>query len=76
MKAGKEHFGVSNVEYDIVTTLSNLLQAEEVLTKYVNDADQAGEQDCAEIFRTIQQNNRESAMQLRDMLARRVTAVA
>ena len=76
MKAGKEHFGVSNIEYDIVTTLSNLLQAEEALTKYATDAEQAGEQDCAEIFRMIQQNNRQAAMQLRDMMAKKVTAVA
>jgi hypothetical protein len=76
MKAGKEHFGVSNVEYDIVTTLSNLLQAEEALTKYAIDAEQAGEQECAEIFRMIQQNNRQAAMQLRDMMAKKVAVAA
>jgi rubrerythrin len=76
MKAGKEHFGVSNLEYDIVTTLSNLLQAEEALTKYANDAEQAGENDCAEIFRMIQQSNRQAAMQLRDMMAKKVAVAA
>jgi rubrerythrin len=76
MEKGRDRFGVSDLEYDIVTTLSNLLQAEEVLTKYANDADQAGEKDCAEIFRMIQENNRKAATQLRDKLARKMTAAA
>jgi hypothetical protein len=76
MEKGQERFGISNLEYDIITTLSNLLQAEEVLTKYVDDAEQAGDQDVAQIFRMIQENNRQAAAQLRTKLAQKVTAAA
>jgi rubrerythrin len=76
MGTSQDRFGVSNLEYDIVTTLSNLLQAEEVLTKYASDADQEGDQDVAQIFRMIQENNRQAAAQLRTKLAQKVTAAA
>jgi hypothetical protein len=74
MAQGQQQFGVSNLEYDIVTTLSNLLQAEEVLTKYARDAQQAGEQDVAQIFEMIQKNNRDAASQLRSKLAKTLMA--
>ena len=70
MDQGQGKFGVSNLEYDLVTTLSNLLQGQEVLDKYAQDAEQAGDQECATIFRTIRENNRNSAQQIRNALAR------
>jgi rubrerythrin len=74
MEKGQQQFGVSNLEYDMVTTLSNLLQAEEVLTKYSSDAEQAGDQEVAQIFRMIQENNRQAATQLRDKLVKTMKA--
>lgn len=76
MEKGRDRFGVSDLEYDMVTTLSNLLQAEEAMSTYMRDAEKAGEKECAEIFRMIQENNRKAATQLRDTLARKMSAVA
>jgi len=72
MQSGQRQFGVSNLEYDLVTTLSNLLQGEEHLASYAQDAEQAGDQECAQAFRTLQVNNRKSAEQFRSALARLV----
>jgi hypothetical protein len=71
-----DRYGMSNIEYDIVTTLSNLLQGHEVLGKYAADADQAGDSDAATIFRTLQENNRAAVQQLRNALARHVSSVS
>jgi hypothetical protein len=76
MEKGQQHYGVSDLEYDIVTTLSNLLQAEEVLTKYASDAEAAGEATCAQIFRSIIEGNRKAATQLRSELARAISVAA
>jgi hypothetical protein len=65
-----DQYGVPNLEYDIITTMSNLLQGQEVLARYAADADQAGDTDVATIFRTLQENNRSTAQQLRNALAR------
>lgn len=61
---------MSDLEYNIVTTLSNLMQGREVLDKYAQDAQRAGDQDTAEIFRTIQTNNDAAAGRLRNALSR------
>lgn len=61
---------VSDLEYDLVTTLSNLLQGREVLGKYAQDAEKAGDLDSAEIFRNLQSTNAEAAGRIRNALAR------
>lgn len=68
MPQGEKHFGVTDVEYNIVTTLSNLLQAEDVLEIYAQDAEEAGDQETAAIFREIGQANNGFARRLRDRL--------
>lgn len=70
MAAGTRRYGVSNLEYDLVTTLSNLLQGEEHLATYIQDAEQAGDHECAQAFRTLHDNNRKSAEQIHTALAR------
>ena len=61
---------MSNLEYDVVTTLSNLLQGDEALGKYAQDAEREGNSQAAQIFRSIQQNNKDAARQLRGILPR------
>jgi hypothetical protein len=65
---------VTDLEYDLVTTLSNLLQGREVLSKYAQDAEAAGDMDCAEIFRTLQTTNEAAAGRIRNALARILNA--
>ncbi len=44
-------YAVSDLEYSVVVTLSNLLQGCEALPKYQADAEKAGDSETAEIFR-------------------------
>ncbi|HEY8446738.1 MAG TPA: hypothetical protein VIL01_06475 [Thermomicrobiales bacterium] len=67
---GTQEFGISNLEYDLVTTLSNLLEGQEVLEQYEADADEAGDREAAEIFRMIQHSNYEAAQRIRGVLGR------
>ena len=73
MDQGQSKYGMSNIEYNIVTTLSNLLEGVEALEKYAQDAEQAGDSETATIFRTIRENNRSSTGQLRNALARHLS---
>jgi hypothetical protein len=70
MAEGTVEFGISNLEYDLVTTLSNLLEGQEVLEEYVADAEEAGDQEAADIFRTIQSSNQDAALRIRSALGR------
>lgn len=63
-------FSVSDLEYNVITTLSNLLQSEEVLDKYADDADEAGDTELAGMFRSLREHNRQHAEQLRGAMDR------
>ena len=70
---GSDRYGVSNLEYDLIATLSNLLQGQEALQKYLQDAQQAGDQECAGLFQTLMDNNRSTAQQARTLLQRHMS---
>jgi len=74
MSEGAQHFAVSDVEYNIITTMSNLLQSEEVLNRYARDADEAGNSDAAQIFRRLKDQNNQVASQLREALKKELSA--
>jgi rubrerythrin len=63
-----ERFAASDVEYNIITTLSNLLQAEQVLRQYAQDAEEAGNSDVAAIFNDIEQSNNQFSGRLMEQL--------
>lgn len=64
----ERHFALSDVEYNLITTLSNLLQAEDALHKYIQDAEKAGDSKTATLFTEIHDSNRDYAMRLRECL--------
>lgn len=70
MSDGQDKYGLSNIEYDIVMTLGNLLQGIEVLEKYAHDADTAGDGEAATTFRSLRESNRAAVSSLRSALAR------
>lgn len=70
MDQGQSKYGISNIEYNIITTMANLLDGVDVLDRYAQDAEQAGDTECSTIFRTIRENNKSSAQQLRNALGR------
>jgi rubrerythrin len=66
-------FSVSDIEYNLITTLSNLLQSEEVLARYTTDAEEAGEQEVASAFRQLREHNSQVALRLRESLHRLIS---
>ena len=64
----ERHFALSDVEYNIITTLSNLLQSEDALHKYMSDAKKVGDAKTEAIFGELHDANREFAKRLRECL--------
>jgi hypothetical protein len=69
-QSNQEIYGLSDVEYNIVMTLGNLLQGIEKLEEYAADAEAAGDTECATVFRTLRESNRSAVGQLRSALSR------
>lgn len=63
-----DDFAISDNEYNLITTLSNLLQAEDALHKYIDDAKKSGDENVAAIFTELHDSNRKVAKQMRDVL--------
>jgi hypothetical protein len=70
MSDNNGRFAASDVEYNVITTLSNLLQAEEVLRRYAQDAEEAGNADVAKLFNEIEESNNRFSKRLMDELHR------
>lgn len=68
MSDNNERFAASDVEYNVITTLSNLLQAEEVLRRYAEDAQEAGNTEVAQLFNEIEESNNRFSKRLMDQL--------
>ncbi|MCC7021973.1 MAG: hypothetical protein IT338_04055 [Thermomicrobiales bacterium] len=64
MDAGERKYGVSNIVYDIIQSVGNLLQGQEKLQEYARDAEQAGDSEAATAFRTVAEGNRAAAQTL------------
>jgi hypothetical protein len=70
MSDNNGRFAASDVEYNVITTLSNLLQAEEVLRRYAQDAEEAGNAEVAKLFNEIEESNNRFSKRLMDELHR------
>ena len=63
-------YAVSDLEYNIITTMSNLLQGCETLAKYRADAEEAGDSESADIFGRIHESYDGYAIELNAVLRR------
>jgi hypothetical protein len=58
----------SDVEYNIITTLSNLLEAHDVLEQYAADAEADGNTELQSLFNDLRQSNADFAQRFREQL--------
>lgn len=61
----------SNIDYDLVAEMHELLEGSEALEKYVEDARSEGDSEVADCFQEICDQNRDNANRLRGLIARR-----
>ena len=66
----QQQTGASNLEYDIVAEMHELLEGNAALEQYIQDARQAGDSEAERCFQQIQDQNRQSVSQLRSLLAK------
>ena len=66
-------YAVSDLEYSIHVTMSNLLQGCETLAKYKDDAEKAGDSEAAAIFGRIHDSYDGYAAELQGVLKRIMT---
>jgi bacterioferritin (cytochrome b1) len=60
----------SNIEYDLITVLQSKLEAKTAYDEYIQDCDQAGDQECRRLFEQIKREDEQHAQSLRNQLVR------
>jgi hypothetical protein len=61
---------VSNEYYDLVSVLYHSLQGSQTSACYIQDAEQSGNQELAQFFRRVQQEDNNRALQAKQLLAK------
>jgi hypothetical protein len=71
-----EPTGASDLEFDLVAEMHSLLKGNDALEQYIEDAEEAGDEEAAECFRKIHEQNRANAEKLRGLLAKQFSRAA
>jgi hypothetical protein len=64
--------GASNLEYDLVAEMHELLEGNAAIEQYIRDAQGAGDSELERCFTEIRDTNREHVSALRELLAKRL----
>lgn len=71
MTNGEQLTGVSDTVYDLTSVLYHAAQGSTVYAKYIEDAEQEGDQELVEFFRQVQQQDAERAQGAKALLDNR-----
>lgn len=63
--ANSSSMAISDLEYDLLTVLQNKAEAVQMYNTYIEDAQNAGSQPCAELLRKLQQSDSEQVQEIR-----------
>jgi bacterioferritin (cytochrome b1) len=61
---------ISNLEYDLITVLQSKLEGNVAYDKYIKDCEQAGNQECRQLFEQIKRDDQKHVENLRQQLTR------
>ena len=69
--AGEETTGTRDEHYNPISGLYHALQGAETSTRYIEDAERAGDRELAQFFRDVQQEDATRAQRAEQLLAQR-----
>lgn len=65
--------GTRDTHYNVISVLYHTLQGAETLAQYIEDAEQAGDQELARFFREVQAEDRKRADWAKALLQQRLS---
>ena len=64
--------GIKNEQYDLVSVLYHSLEGAATYEQYVQDANQAGDQDLVNFFQEVKETNNRLAQRAKELLGQRL----
>jgi hypothetical protein len=71
MAGGESATGISNARYNLVSVLYHALESGATYDKYIQDAENEGDQELVDFFRQVQQEDAQRAQQAKSLLDQR-----
>lgn len=68
-----QHTGVRDEHYNLVSVLYHTLEEGDVLQQYIDDAEQAGDDDLKSFFQDVQEKDKQRAEQAKKLLKERLS---
>jgi rubrerythrin len=68
---GEQVTGIKDSVYDLISVFYHAAQGGQVYAKYIEDAEQEGDQELADFFRQVQQEDSQRAQNAKDLLGKR-----
>ena len=65
---GERQTGISNTVYNLVSVFYHAAQGGTVYAKYIEDAEQEGDQELADFFRQVQEEDARRAQRAKELL--------
>ncbi len=72
MSNGENVTGTTDEHYNLVSVLYHALEGGSLYDKYISDAEQSGDQDLAQFFKDVQQEERQRAERAKKLLGERL----
>ena len=73
MSMEQQRTSTNNLYYDLVSVLYHALEGGQTYATYIQDAQQAGDQQLAQFFQQVQQQNNMLANQAQQLISQRMT---
>ena len=70
MATEQQMTSVDNQYYDLVSVLYHALEGSQTYAKYIKDAEQSGNQELAQFFRRVQQEDNNRAQQAKQLMTK------
>ena len=68
MSAGERQTGISNTVYNLTSVFYHAAKGGTVYAKYIDDAEGQGDQEVADFFRQVQQEDAQRAQRAKELL--------
>ncbi len=65
--------GTEDIHYNLVSILYHALQGAETYDQYIKDAEQGGNQDLAQFFREVKEENKKRAERAKQLLGQQLS---
>lgn len=76
MTNGVQHTGTRDEHYNLVSVLYHTLQEADLIQQYIDDARGSGDDELAEFFGQVQEEDRRRAERAKQLLGNRIAAMS